>query len=224
MPWWLSECSMRSHSSWARASTSVVGHLDLSRRATTASSTASRNSASTRASSASRSLAAMSSRSSSSVSKPAASEAKSSSSVGQVLALDLLDRDRELAPPCRPARSRRSRRGSVTVDRALVAGLRAHELLLEAGHEAPGAELDELVAALAAGEGLAVDRADVVHDDEVAARRRRRPRRSPGARCARAAPRARRRRPRRRRPARACRPRRPCTRRASPSGARRSRS
>ena len=67
-----------------------------SRCSTTASSTASRNSASTCARRPRAACAAMSSRSSSSVSKPAASAAKSSSSVGQVLALDLLDGDREL--------------------------------------------------------------------------------------------------------------------------------
>ena len=44
----------------------------------------------------------------------------------------------------------------------------AGELLLEAGDEPAGAELEQLVAALAALERLAVDRALVVHDDEVA--------------------------------------------------------
>ena len=46
---------------------------------------------------------------------------------------------------------------------------RALELLLEAGHEPAGAELDHLVAPLAAGERHAVERAREVHHDEVAA-------------------------------------------------------
>ena len=51
----------------------------------------------------------------------------------------------------------------------LLAADRALELLLEAGHEPAGAELDHLVATLAAGEGHAVERAREVHHDEVAA-------------------------------------------------------
>ena len=53
-----------------------------------------------------------------------------------------------------------------TVDRP--AGRGALELLLEARHEPAGADLDHLVAALAAGERDAVARAEVVHDHEVA--------------------------------------------------------
>src|SRR5205085_11411938 len=52
--------------------------------------------------------------------------------------------------------------------RALVAGTRADELLLEAGDQASAAQLDDLVVALAALERHAVDRALVVDDDEVA--------------------------------------------------------
>src|SRR5205823_986010 len=46
--------------------------------------------------------------------------------------------------------------------------LRARELLLEARDQPARPELQQLVAALAALERLAVDRAHVVHDDEVA--------------------------------------------------------
>ena len=74
------------------------------------------------------------------------------------------------------------------------------ELLLEAGHEPARAELDHLVAALAAGERLAVERAEVVHDDEVALAGRG-ARRSRAGRSARAAARPRPRPPRRRPPA-----------------------
>ena len=109
----------------------------------------------------------MSSRSSSSVSKPA-SAARSSSSSGRSLALISLTVTANSAS--RPGQLL----GAVVVgegdlDRALVAGARALELVLEAGHEAAGAELDHLVAALAAGERLAVERAEEVHHHEVAA-------------------------------------------------------
>ena len=72
------------------------------------------------------------------------------------LRLDLLDRDGELGLLAGEVL------GAVVVgegdvDRALLAGAGALELLLEAGHEPAGAELDQLVAALAALERLAVD-------------------------------------------------------------------
>ena len=51
----------------------------------------------------------------------------------------------------------------------LLAADGALELLLEAGHEPAGAELDHLVATLAAGERHAVERAREVHHHEVAA-------------------------------------------------------
>src|SRR6185312_16904666 len=89
--------------------------------------------------------------------------------VREVLALDLLDRDRELRLLARQLGCAVVV-GEVDGDGALVAGLGARELLLEAGYEASGAELDELVAPLSPGEGLAVDGADVVHDHEVAVR------------------------------------------------------
>ena len=97
----------------------------------------------------------MSSRSSSSVSKPA-SAAKSSSSSGQLLGLDLLDGDRELGLLAGEVLGAVVL-GELDLDRALVAGGSALELLLEAGHEAAGAELDHLVAALAAAERHAVE-------------------------------------------------------------------
>ena len=58
----------------------------------------------------------------------------------------------------------------MTVRSSPAAG--ALELLLEAGHEPAGAELDHLVAPLAAGERLAVERALVIHHHEVAGARR----------------------------------------------------
>ena len=58
--------------------------------------------------------------------------------------------------------------GERRVDGLLLAGGDADEALLEAGDQAAGADLDELVAALAALEGLAVDRPDEVEDHEVA--------------------------------------------------------
>src|SRR4051794_6234729 len=60
--------------------------------------------------------------------------------------------------------------GERHADLVILARAGARELLLEAGDEAARPELDELVGALAAGEGLTVDRAVVVHDDEVALR------------------------------------------------------
>src|SRR3954470_21832309 len=85
----------------------------------------------------------------------------------QLLGLDLLDRDGELGLPARQLG------GAVVIgegdrDRALLAGRRALELVLEAGHEAVRAELDHLVAPLPAREGLALERAEEVHDHEVA--------------------------------------------------------
>src|SRR3954454_23329908 len=87
--------------------------------------------------------------------------------LGQLLALDLVDGDGELrlaAPELLGAVVL----GERDRDRALLARLGPEELRLEAGHEPVGAELDELVARLAARERLAVDRAAEVHDDEVA--------------------------------------------------------
>src|SRR4051794_295468 len=86
----------------------------------------------------------------------------------KLLLLDLLHRDRELGLAALEVV------GAVIVgkgdgDRALLAGLRARELLLEARDQASRAELDHLVAPLAAGERLAVQRADVVRHHEVAA-------------------------------------------------------
>ena len=95
MPWWPSEWIIRSHSSRARASTSVSGTSTFA-SATTASSTASRNSASTRFSSASRSLAA-------DVLAQLVERVEAGGvggevvvELGQLLALDLVDRDGEL--------------------------------------------------------------------------------------------------------------------------------
>src|SRR3954454_7920569 len=85
----------------------------------------------------------------------------------QLLGLDLLDRDGELGLPAGQL-GRAVVIGEGDRDGALVAGRRARELVLEAGHEAARAELDHLVAPLAAGEGLALERAEVVHDHEVA--------------------------------------------------------
>src|SRR5215218_5740759 len=85
----------------------------------------------------------------------------------QLLRLDLLDGHRELrvvAGELLRAVVIRER----DLDGAFVARGRARELLLEAGHEPAGAELDHLVAAIAAGERLAVERALVIHHDEVA--------------------------------------------------------
>ncbi len=88
--------------------------------------------------------------------------------LGQLLGLDLLDRDGELGVLAREVlgavvvgeghlRRRRPRRRVAPLSWSSKPGMRR-----------PGAELDELVAPLAAGEGLAVDRADVVHGEEVA--------------------------------------------------------
>ena len=87
--------------------------------------------------------------------------------LGEVLALDLLDvdlEDRVLAGELGRGVVGRERQ----LDLAVLARARAGELLLEAGDEPPGPELDELVAPLAALERDVVDRALVVHDDEVA--------------------------------------------------------
>ena len=109
----------------------------------------------------------MSSRSSASVSKPAASEAKSSSSSGRRLALTSLTVTSKVAglpASCSAPYSS----GKVTSTSALVAGLGADELLLEAGDQTAGAELEQLIAALAALERHAVELAEVVHHDVVA--------------------------------------------------------
>ena len=88
--------------------------------------------------------------------------------LGQLLGLDLAHRDGELGLLAGELV------GPVVVgegdrDRALLAADGALELLLEAGDEPAGAELDHLVAALAAGERHAVERAGEVHHHEVAA-------------------------------------------------------
>ena len=76
--------------------------------------------------------------------------------LGKLLGLDLLDRDRELGLLAGQLVGRVVL-GEGDRDGALVARGGALELLLEAGHEPARAELDHLVAALAAGERLAVD-------------------------------------------------------------------
>ena len=109
----------------------------------------------------------MSSRSSSSVSKPA-STARSSSSAGSCLALT----SRTVTLNCGLLGGQLGRGvvlGEGDRDVAVLAADRALELLLEAGHEPAGAELDHLVAALAAGERHAVHGAGEVHHHEVAA-------------------------------------------------------
>ena len=98
----------------------------------------------------------MSSRSSSSVSKPAASSAKSSSSSGSTFSLTSVTVTSKRAS--RPASSSAAVLvGEASLERALLARGGADQPLLEAGDQAPGAELEELVAALAALERLAVD-------------------------------------------------------------------
>ena len=87
--------------------------------------------------------------------------------LGELLLAHVLDGDLELRVLARQVL------GLVVVreghgDRALLAGAHADELLLEAGDEPAGAQLDHLVAALAALEGHVVDRAEVVHDEVVA--------------------------------------------------------
>ena len=118
--------------------------------------------------------------------------------LGQLLRLDLLDRDGELGLLAGQLL------GAVVVgerdvDGALVAGGRARELLLEAGDEPAGAELDHLVAALAAGERRR-RRACPGSPSPRSRPRRPRARRSRAGRSARAGARPRRRPPRRRRP------------------------
>ena len=87
--------------------------------------------------------------------------------LGQLLRLDLLDGDGELG--VLPGEVL----GAVVLrerhlDRDVVIGVRALELVLEARDEPAGAELDELVATFATLERHAVDRADVVDGQEVA--------------------------------------------------------
>ena len=159
MPWCASVWTIWSHSSCARASTSASGTstvgagdgrverrlaelgLDLAVLAPRAA------------------RARMSSRSSSSVSKPAASTAKSSSSSGSSLRLTSLTATANCASLAGQVL------GAVVLgerrrDRALLAGAwRPSSCSSKPGHEPPGAELDQLVAPLAAGERLAVDRA-----------------------------------------------------------------
>ena len=109
----------------------------------------------------------MSSRSSASVSNSVASEAKSSSGSGRFLALTSLT----VTANCASLPASSSRRivlGEGDRDRPLLAGARAHELVLEAGHEPARAELEQLIAPGAALELLAVDAADVVDHDVVA--------------------------------------------------------
>ena len=127
-------------------------------------------------------------------SKPA-SIAKSSSSVGQLLELDLLDGHLEgrLAPG--ELAGCRSRRGSVSSTVRVSPALAPSSALLEAGDQVAAAELDQLVAALAAGEAAASARLARPRPRRRRASRRSRPRRSrrsrPGARRSPAAPGAR---------------------------------
>ena len=88
--------------------------------------------------------------------------------LGQSLGLDLLDGHLELGAAAGELG------GAVVIgegdrDRALLAGAGAGQLLLEARDQPARSELEQLVATLAAGERLAVDPAEVVHDDVVAA-------------------------------------------------------
>ena len=87
--------------------------------------------------------------------------------LGQALDLDLADGDvegRGLAGQLLGA----VLVGEGDLDQALVAGPGADELLLEAGDQPARAELEQLVAALAAVERHAVELAEVVHHDVVA--------------------------------------------------------
>ena len=106
-------------------------------------------------------------RSSSSESKPPASTAKSSSSSGRRFSLTSFTSTRERGVLAGELLGRVVVREG-QLDGALLARRGALELVLEAGDQAPRAELHDLAAALAALERLAVDRADVVHDHEVA--------------------------------------------------------
>ena len=122
------------------------------------------------------------------VSNSLASEAKSSSSSGSSLRFTSFTSTSNVA--CRPCSSSAwYSSGNSHLDRAGVARARAHELLLEALDQPPAAELEHVVARLAALELLAVDPADEVdHADGRPAR----PgvRRCPAARTSRAAGRA----------------------------------
>ena len=89
--------------------------------------------------------------------------------LGQVLGLDLVDRDRELRLLARQLRSRIVV-GERDRDRSLLACARAHQLLLESGHEPARAELHELIAAGASLKFLSVDGAHVVDHRVVAVR------------------------------------------------------
>ena len=86
----------------------------------------------------------MSSRSSASVSNSAVVGGELVVGLGQVLGLDVVDRDRELRLLAGELRSRIVL-GERDRDRPLVAGARADELLLEPGHEPARAELDQLI-------------------------------------------------------------------------------
>ena len=164
----------------------------------------------------------MSSRSSSSVSKPGLG-GEVVVELGQVLGLDLLDGDGELGLAGRPAPRRRSRRGRSTSTVRSSPALAPSSCSSKPGTSRPEPSSTIWSRPSPPWNGVAVDRADEVHHDEVAARRRR-GRRSPAAHAL----------------AQALelgvdrlvgdvglaarRPRGPCSRRASPSGARRSRS
>ena len=87
--------------------------------------------------------------------------------LGQLLLLDLLHLDGERGVLAGELLGRVVVREG-ELDGALLAGGRSLELLLEAGDQPPGAELHHLAAALPALELRAVERADVVHDHEVA--------------------------------------------------------
>ena len=164
MPWrWRAPRASAERISCARAWTSFSG-ISISASATAASSTARLELALHRRSSASRSLVAMSSRSSSSVSNPAASAAKSSSSSGSRLALTSLTVTSNVA--CLPLELAL---GQGDLDGAVVARRGARQLLVEAGQQPAGAELDQTGRVPRRQERLPVDRAEVVDHHGVAA-------------------------------------------------------
>ena len=220
IPWWESECSIWSHSSRARASTSASGTSIVAPRHGGVEHGLAELGLDALLLALGEPLADVVAQLVERVEAGLGGELVVE--LGQLLGLDLLDRDGELGLLAGQLL------GAVVVgerdlDRALLAGDRARELLLEARDEPARAELDHLVAALAAGEGDAVERAQVVHHHEVALGGGALDRLQPAGALAQALDLGGRR-PRRRRRARACRPRGPCTRRASPWGGRRSRS
>ena len=133
IPWWLSECSIRSHSSRARASTSVSGTSTVASRDDGVEHGLAELGLDARAR---RPRARLRDVLAQLVERVEAGGVGGEVVVelGQLLALDLLDRDLELARPAGEVL------GAVVVgegdrDRALVAGLGAAQLVLEAGDE-----------------------------------------------------------------------------------------